>query len=50
MIKNSLKPSYFEPMGLREYAPSGTIKDLLKVHGFDTESLVKKMKGLIENK
>jgi len=50
MIKNSVRPSYFEPMGLRDYAPSGTIEDLLKIYGFDVESLVKKMKGLLDNK
>nr|WP_249037260.1 transketolase [Petrotoga olearia] len=50
MIRNSLKPSYFEPMGLRDYTPSGTINDLLKIYGYDVESLVNKMKGLIENK
>nr|WP_233488516.1 transketolase [Petrotoga sp. 9PW.55.5.1] len=49
-IKNGLQPSYFEPMGLKDYAPSGTIDDLLKINGFDVESLVNKMKGLIEKK
>ncbi|PNR92827.1 transketolase [Petrotoga sp. 9PWA.NaAc.5.4] len=50
MIKNHIYPKYFEPMGLKDYAPSGTIKDLLKLYGFDSESLVKKIKGLIEEK
>lgn len=50
MIKNHIHPKYFEPMGLKDYAPSGAIKDLLKLYGFDSESLVKKIKGLIEEK
>ncbi|HOB16183.1 MAG TPA: transketolase [Defluviitoga sp.] len=50
IVKNSIYPKYFEPLGLKDYAPSGTNKDIQRLYGFDIDSLIKKIKGLIIKK
>jgi len=50
MIENSIYPKSFQPLGLKDYAPSGTNKDILKLSGLDVDSLIIKIKDLIVKK
>ena len=47
IVENGLKVKKFISMGVNEYAPSGSIKYLLKYFGMDVDSLIKKVKELM---
>ncbi|BBE31392.1 transketolase [Tepiditoga spiralis] len=48
IVENGLKVKKIINMGVNEYAPSGSIKYLLKYFGMDVESLIKKIKELMK--